>query len=377
MNARNADQPSIDWTLGFRRRAYADRVPISATLELTSRCNLRCQHCYLGNQEEQHRKRDQERDTASVIKSLDEWAEAGCLYLLITGGDPMMRKDFVQVYRHAREIGLLVTVFCDGILVTNAIIDLFKELPPRKVEISIYGGTAETYETVTRVPGSHAAAWRGIRKLHENGIRIGLKTVFMTLNKHEMSLMRKQAEELHVPFRYDSAIFPCLPDGSNQHAPLDLRVSPEDIVEQDMGDPVRREQWMQKIDATSKVPDDDRLYTCGAGATSFYVDPYGNLSPCLMTTHYRYQQDGKAFRDLWDHDLVEIRNKKKTTKRSCLTGGLRGACSHCPAFNYLETGDEEIESDHTKKTVFLRYQEAMKWKKEGAGAGESAATVKG
>jgi MoaA/NifB/PqqE/SkfB family radical SAM enzyme len=181
MHPRNADQPSIDWTLGFRTRAYADRIPISATLELTSRCNLRCRHCYLGNQEEQHSKRSQERDTAAVLASLDEWAAAGCLYLLITGGDPMMRKDFAQVYRHARELGMLVTVFCDGILVTPAIIELFKELPPRKVEVSIYGSTPETYETVTRVPGSHANAWRGIRRLHDNGIRIGLKTVLMSL----------------------------------------------------------------------------------------------------------------------------------------------------------------------------------------------------
>ncbi len=364
MNPRNADRPSIDWTLGFRTRAYADRIPISATLELTSRCNLRCRHCYLGNQEEQHSKRSQERDTAAVLASLDEWAAAGCLYLLITGGDPMMRKDFAQVYRHARELGMLVTVFCDGILVTPAIIELFKELPPRKVEVSIYGSTPETYETVTRVPGSHANAWRGIRRLHDNGIRIGLKTVLMSLNKHELDAMRDQARELGVPFRYDSAIFPCLPDGSNQQAPLDLRVSPEEIVAHDLGDPDRRRQWQEKIEATAKLPEDDRLYTCGAGATSFYIDPFGNLSPCLMTTHYRYRQDGKAFREVWDTDLMEIRKKKKTGKKSCLTGGLRGACSHCPAFNFLETGDEEVESDHTRKTVELR----MKLASENSGA---------
>jgi len=203
MNPRNADKPSIDWTLGFRSRAYAERVPISATLELTSRCNLRCQHCYLGNQDEQHRKRDQERDTAAVMKSLGEWAEAGCLYLLITGGDPMMRKDFATVYRHARELGMLVTVFCDGILVTDPIIELFKEFPPRKVEVSIYGGTRETYETVTRVPGSHAAAWKGIRKLHENGIRIGLKTVLMTLNQHEQDMMEQPSRSvMTLPFSH-------------------------------------------------------------------------------------------------------------------------------------------------------------------------------
>lgn len=362
MNERNKDVSSIDWTLGFRSRAYQERVPISATLELTSRCNLRCRHCYLGNQTEQHRKRDQERTTEQVLKSLNEWAEAGCLYLLITGGDPMMRKDFAVVYRHARELGMIVTVFCDGILVTDAIIELFRELPPRKVEISIYGATAETYETVTRVPGSHANAWKGIRRLHESGIRIALKTVYMTLNQDELSAMAAQAADLGVPFRYDSAIFPCLPDNSS--APLDLRVSPENIVANDLADPVRRRQWLDKIEKTAALPEDGRLYTCGAGATSFYSDPFGNLSPCLMTTHYRYKQEGRDFREVWNGDLAEIRKKRKTARSSCLTGALRGACTHCPAFNFLETGDEEVESDYVRRTTQLRYEGALKFKEE-------------
>lgn len=364
MSAVNTDAASIEWTLGFRGRAYADRLPISATLELTSRCNLRCQHCYLGSQDEQHRKREQERDTQSVLRSLDEWAAAGCLYLLITGGDPMMRKDFALVYRHARELGMLVTVFCDGILVTPAIVELFRELPPRKVEISIYGATAATYESITRVPGSHPLAWRGIRRLKEAGIRIGLKTVLMKLNEHELEAMEQQAHALGVPFRYDSAIFPCLPDGSNREAPLDLRVDPETVVEKDLSNPARARQWMEKIELTDQQPVGDKLYSCGAGATSFYVDPFGNLSPCLMTTHYRYRQDGRAFQDVWKKDLSEIRAKKRKSATSCLGSPVRGACTHCPAFNFLETGNEEVESDYTRRLSYLRYEALMKMKRD-------------
>ncbi|HMP72072.1 MAG TPA: radical SAM protein [Kiritimatiellia bacterium] len=360
MIAKNNDPASIAWTLGFRQRAYALRIPISATLELTSRCNLRCRHCYLGNQTEQHKKRDLERDTESVLHSLDEWAAAGCLYLLITGGDPMMRKDFPVVYRHARELGMLVTVFCDGILVNDAIVELFRELPPRKVEISIYGGTSETYEAITRVQGSYGRAWTGIRRLLDAGIRVGLKTVLMKLNEHEMDLMEAQAAAAGVPFRYDAAIFPCLPNGSSD--PLDLRVSPEAVVKRDLASPERRRQWQDRLEQTAKLPEDERLYGCSAGATSFYVDPFGNHSPCLMTTHYRYRlEEGEAFGDLWQGRMGEIRSKRKTKKTSCLSGPLRGACTHCPAFNFLETGDEETESDYIREVTRLRYRETMKF----------------
>ncbi len=362
MTRRNTDAASIEWTLGFRARAHRNRIPISATLELTARCNLRCRHCYLGDQAEQHARCAGERDTESVKASLREWADAGCLYLLITGGEPMIRPDFAEIYRFACELGLLVTVFCDGILVDEAIVELFREFPPRKVEISVYGASPEVYELVTQVPGSFSKAWKGIHRLHRNGIRTGLKTVLLTLNQDELDVMEAQAQTLGVPFRYDSAVFPCL-TGSSKN-PLDFRVSPGEVVAHDLSSPERCRQWVDKIEKTSALPEDDRLYTCGAGATGFYSDPFGNLSPCLMTTRYRVQPKGRPFRELWNRELGAIQKKKKTVKQTCLTGELRGACTHCPAMNYLETGDEEKESDYIKRITRLRYQTVLKWKTE-------------
>ncbi len=360
MFSKQTDAASVEWTLGFRARAHQKRIPITATLELTSRCNLRCQHCYLGSQDVQHARQDEERATEAVKASLREWAEAGCLYLLITGGDPMMRTDFAGIYRTACELGMVVTVFCDGILVDDLILQLFDELPPRKVEISIYGATAETYELITQVPRSHAAAWAGIHALHRQGVRVGLKTVLMTLNEHELDDMEAQARALGMPFRYDAAVFPCLPVHSNE--PLNLRVAPETVVAHDLATPERRRQWLDKIEQADALPADDRLYTCSAGATGFYADPFGNLAPCLMTPHYQSRPDGRSFNEVWTTDLRVIREKRKTLKSSCLNGRLRGACSHCPAMNYLETGDEERESDYIQETTRLRYETALKRK---------------
>jgi MoaA/NifB/PqqE/SkfB family radical SAM enzyme len=343
-------------------------------LELTSRCNLRCRHCYHGAQDEQQAKRALERDTQAVKTSLEEWADAGCLNLLITGGDPMMRTDFAEIYRHACELGMVVTVFCDGILVSDSIIDLFRELPPRKVEVSIYGATAATYEDITRVPGSHARAWEGIRRLHGHGVRIALKTMLLTLNQHELEAMAAQAAELGCSFRFDAAVFPCiasgpqpslpeaLPGGGERRAataPLDLRVPPEDVVRFDMLLPDQRAKWTRSVLGGRKRAESDLLYPCGAGATSFYADPYGTLSPCLMTRRYRYSGQGRAFGDVWRKELAEIRSKKRTRTGSSFSGVLRGACAHCPAFNELETGDEETESDHMRTTARLRYEAVM------------------
>jgi MoaA/NifB/PqqE/SkfB family radical SAM enzyme len=169
--------------------------------------------------------------------------------------------------------------------------------------------------------------------------------------------MEAQANERGLSFRYDAAVFPCLPGGSNE--PVDLRVAPEKVVEHDLSSPERQRQWIDKMEQTDALPMNNRLYPCGAGATGFYSDPFGNLSPCLMTTHYRVEPDDRSFQEVWTQQLGMIQKKQRSGKASCLSGEMRGACVHCAAMNRLETGDEEIESDYFIKTSALRYRAVM------------------
>ena len=352
-----ADQNAIrTWTAEFRVRAANGRIPVAATLELTRRCNLRCVHCYLGDQAAQHRLRDRELGSAAVCAAISEWAEAGCLYLTITGGEPLLRPDFAEIYRHARNLGLVVAVFSNGTLATDEIAALFRECPPRKVEISLYGATPETHDAVTGVPGSHARAWAGIRRLHAAGVRVALKTVLMKPNLAEREALERQAATIGAAFRHDAAIFPCL-DGAP--APLALRVSPEEAVQADLATGERRAMWRAKIEKTAAHPAGDRLYACSAGRSAFHADPFGGLSPCLLACDYRCEPAGRAFREVWDGELAAIQRRKRTRADGGFAGDLRGACTHCPAFNRLETGDEESESDYMKRTTALRYGAAM------------------
>ncbi len=353
MNHCSAIADTPDWLQSFRERVARERIPFTGILELTRRCDLRCRHCYLGDQTERPDSAIPERETKAVLQSLDEWAEAGCLHLVLTGGDPMLRNDFGAIYRHAAECGLLITVFCNAMRVTPTLLELFQAFPPRSVEISLYGATAPTHEAVTRVPGSHARAWRGIDRLLDAGIRVVLKTVLMTLNQHELPAMKAQAEARGCSFRFDAAIFPALSGRDVQ--PLDLRVPPETAVAWDLAFPERRRRLARAVEQGSRRPPDERVYACGAGNTGFYVDAVGNYSPCLMTTHHRYPAKGRTFIEIWNTDLGEIRRKTRSRTDGCLTGALRGACSHCPAFNHLETGDEEVDSDYMRETSERRY----------------------
>jgi len=352
------NESASDWANDFRFRAAKTRLPVSAMLELTGRCNLRCRHCYLGDQTQRHTKQNEELDTRTIIDSIEQWADAGCLYLTITGGDPLIRPDFHEIYRHAAQRGMLITVFCNATLVTDEIIELFRELPPRLVEVSIYGATPETYETVTQVPGSFIKAWTGIRRLRGNRFRLVLKTMILTINQHEVEAMASQAEAAGCDFRMDAAVFPQLSDGRVQ--PLELRVDPKVAVELDISSPERRKKWAENIERFRDPPKDGRLYQCGAGLTSFCLDSYGNYLPCLMAVKYTLSgRRGVSFMKMWNNELGEIQKRKPMKTTGDRNEEFRGACSSCPAMNYVETGDEETVSGYMKTIAQLRYQTVL------------------
>ncbi len=344
---------NAEWTSATTQRMIERRVPVAGLLELTSRCNLRCVHCYLGPQEqhwaEARRRRELGKD--KLLSIIDEIADAGCLYLGITGGDPMVHDHFAEVYRRACERGIRVNVLCNGILAKDAIVELFKEYPPLLVEVSLYGATRATYEAVTRVPGSYAKCLAGVRRLVDNGIRVQLKTVLIKLNSHEAQEMRQIARDLGLEFRVDSAIFPQLTDRAKE--PLDQRIPPADAVRLELADPRTLQAWSERIDL-QPLPSDN-LYRCGAGVTGFYVDPFGYVSPCIMTTNHRHSLHDRSFASLWARELVQIRSTKPRAEYGCNSCEMQSACTSCPAFNYQENGQEDVKSEYVCETTRERW----------------------
>ena len=150
-----------------------ERFPLVCQWEVTCRCNLHCVMCYTDcfNRPEFVR---QELTTGDILRIMDEMAEAGTLELCLTGGEPMMRPDFFQIYEHAVRRGFLVTVFTNGTLITEAAAERFAACRPHRIEISLHGMTADTFERVTQGPGSHRRCLDGIRLLLERHLPVTL-----------------------------------------------------------------------------------------------------------------------------------------------------------------------------------------------------------
>jgi MoaA/NifB/PqqE/SkfB family radical SAM enzyme len=306
----------------FNRKVAEQRIPLSGSIELTHRCNLRCAHCYIGNQ--------------ACVRGNGKQE-------LITGGEPLLRKDFKEIYCHAKTKGLLVTVFTNGTMVTEKILELFQDLPPRAVEISLYGATAQTYEKITGIKGSFERCLKGIQSLLDHRINLKLKTILMTLNRHEFYDIETMAEEYGVKFRFDAAIFPSL---NGDKTPLGLRVSPEEVIEKEFSNGDRSREWKDFFERMQGFSLPERLYNCGTGLTSFHIDPYGHLQPCLMVANLRHDLLEGSFVEGWRDVIPRVRERKAGAAYSCNTCDKMTLCSFCPGFFELENGAEEILSEY-------------------------------
>ncbi|MFA5823395.1 MAG: radical SAM protein [Thermodesulfovibrionales bacterium] len=337
----------------FSDRAYQLRIPLSGGIELTSRCNLRCVHCYYGPHTDESQTIKNEMDTGKILSVIDEITEAGCLYLLITGGEPLIRKDFSEIYRYIKTKGLLITVFTNGTLISDDIAGLFQELPPQAVEITLYGASDDTCDRITGVQGSLRKCLTGIQKLLDHKVRVKLKTILMTLNSHEFSAMEDIAKAFGVPFRFDAALFPRF---SGDKTPIRLRVSPEAAVEEELSDDQRLKDYCNFFKRTRDFPVYDTLYICSAGHTNFHIDSYGNLKPCLMINNIKYELSSGSFESGW-HDVIrDIISQKVPENYTCNTCEKRSLCGFCPAFFQLENDSEYIRSEYLCTMGKQRYK---------------------
>ena len=248
--------------------------------------------------------------------------------------------------------GLLLTLFTNGTLLTPHIADVLAEWRPFNIEITLYGRTQETYERVTGIPGSHARCMRGIELLLERNLPLRLKTMVMTLNQHELWDMQAFAESLGLAFRYDAMINAGLDDDAN---PIKFRIPPEDVVQFDLADPRRNQEWHDFCDDFIDAPIDDRfLYVCGAGVRSFHIDPYGKLSICLMSRKPNYDLRRGNFHDGWQSFIPKVRFQTPTGDYPCNQCKLISLCGQCPGWAQLEHDDPQQPIEYLCQVAHIR-----------------------
>jgi radical SAM protein with 4Fe4S-binding SPASM domain len=283
-------------------------------------------------------------------------AAEGCLWLLYTGGEIFVRKDFLDIYAYAKKTGFLITLFTNATLITRAVAEYLATWNPFSIEVSLYGCTAATHDRVTGVAGSFDKTMRGVRLLMEVGLPPILKTMVLKANSHEIwDIKRFVEEELGLDFRFDAMINPRV-DSST--APLSMRLSPREVVELDLRDSKRLTEWVKFCDHFVRPAHNPAegvdLYACGGAHNAFAIDASGRLSTCVLWHGENYDLRKGSFKEGWAEFLLKVSRKKNSRRTKCLACELRSMCGMCPANGMLECGDAEEPVDFLCQVAHMR-----------------------
>jgi radical SAM protein with 4Fe4S-binding SPASM domain len=328
-------------------------IPSTGTIEVTHRCPLECAHCYNNLPMDDTSARHGELTYEELCHVIDEITEAGCFWLLFTGGEIFARRDFLDIYTYAKNKGLIITLFTNATLITEKIADYLVQYPPFNIEVTLYGRTKETYERLTGIPGSYEKCLRGIKLLRERNLPLKVKAVAVTINKHEIWDMRRFVEdEIGVVFKFDAMMNPRI---DCSQSPLAVRLKPEEIVEFDLLEPDRVAEY-RRIATNFVLPPEPtgEVYHCGGGIDSFAIDPEGKMSICTLSHVDMYDLRKGNFREGWEYFLNAVRQRKITRLTKCSTCGIKSMCGMCPANGQLENGDPESPVDFLCQTAHLR-----------------------
>jgi radical SAM protein with 4Fe4S-binding SPASM domain len=264
--------------------------------------------------------------------------DRGCLWMLLTGGEPLLRPDLREIYLHMKRRGLLVTLFTNGTAVTPRIADLLADWPPLVVEVSVYGSSREVYERATRVPGSFRQCIRGIELLLDRKVRMRLKTIPTSLNYMDMDGMRALAAGYGLDFEWDPLVN-CRVDGAP--GPAAVRLRPDQILALEQRDAKRVAAFRLEFGKASRARPRADLITCGAYLHAFHIDPYGQMAPCMLLREPAYDLRTGSFCEGWNKHFPALRERTRTKSIACGVCDLHSACDQCVGWALLETGDAE------------------------------------
>ena len=329
-------------------------------VELTERCNLNCMHCYINQPAGDRQRQAREMTTGQVKAVLTEAAGLGALSVRFTGGEPLLRTDFADLYLFARRLGLRVVLFTNGTLLTPELADLLARVPTLGgIQITVYGMTAASYEAVTTVSGAFGAMRRGIDLLLERRVSFLVKGAYLPPTKNEMQAFQAWATNLVPGGAPPTPVTLLTLRGRCDSSEKNEKIKAQRLTgEESLHVPTREAEWyrteMKQFCSKFMGPPGDRLFRCGAGR-AICVDAYGKVQPCMLLRDPRVVYDLYGQEHLGEGSpplrpslqdallnffprLSEMRATNADYLARCARCFLHGLCEQCPAWSWMEHG---------------------------------------
>lgn len=323
--------------------ATMNHIPINAILELTPHCNMNCAMCYV-------RLSPKESSELGGIHSIEEWKsiakqmhDAGTLFVLLTGGEPLLYPGFQELYLYLQQLGMIITINTNGTLIDEKWADFFEQHKPRRINITIYGKDSDAYKRLCNYADGYDKAVNAIQLLKERHVDVKVNGSATVFNENDCEKIIELAETLQVPWKIDTYMYPASRE-RKAHFDESTRLTPSEAAKLRTELMKRRnydfkemaKDFLEKAKNAISEIDENNTISCRAGRSSFAINWQGYMRPCILVTQPEIPVFSSDFRTAWEQIVKETAMIRLSSK--CRTCAMRDVCQTCPACALLETG---------------------------------------
>ena len=348
--------------------AAQKRIPINGSIELLPLCNMRCDMCYV-------RMDRQEMESKGRLRTAEEWLEvarqmrdAGTLFLLLTGGEPLLYPGFRDLFAELKRMGMILTVNTNGTLIDEDWADFFAKNKPRRINITVYGSNNETYETLCHFPRGYDRVMNGIRLLQERGVDVKMAASVTPANREDVPGLIELARSMNTFVSVDCYMMPTRRendeayDGRSRLSPRDMAYMTHTTLLQKIGEERYRDYVRRQLDLIDHRPLPETPVKepggCLAGQCSFTVNWQGEMRPCVILSQPSVSVFDRPFGEAWQR--ITESHEGMCICADCSVCKYRPVCHICPAAGLLEAGaydaKPEYLCDYAEELVRLMWE---------------------
>ena len=328
-------------------KASRIKTPISGTFELSPLCNMDCKMCYIKMSKEKQESIARLRTKEEWIELAQKAKEKGMLFLLLTGGEPFLVKDFKELYIELHKMGFCISINSNGTMIDEDVIEWLKHYPPMRINMTLYGASNETYGRLCNNPKGFMQVTKAISLLKENNIQVKLNCSVTPYNKDDLKQMMDFAEEHDLVIQATSYMFPPLRKdktkiGQNNRFIAEDAALYEAYISAYSNGFDRFKDYIESGQLALYDADDDcgvvegDHMRCRAGITSFWMTWEGKMLPCGMIPDEGKDPWEVGFDEAWENAKNIV--NEITLPVKCAGCGKKDECRACAAMVYTETG---------------------------------------
>ena len=346
------------------KQAYLKQKPISATIELLPLCNMNCDMCYVRLSHDELNKEGKLLTYQQWIEISKDMQQYGILFILITGGEPLLYPHFKELYIELKKMGFIISLNTNGTLLNEQWVNFFLQYKPRRINITLYGSNNDTYSSLCHYPNGFTYTINAIKSLIQNQLPVKINGSIVQENLDELEDLYNICNEYNVPIHVDTYMIPKITNnlinqGSIRLSPQDMAQAEITMLKYELTKDAFEEYVKTTISKLEQKNTHPKGISCQAGNTSFAINWKGLMLPCISMKGITIDVLKHGIEESWNY--ITAKSKELVLDNKCTTCPYRAICKTCVASAYLETNHynqaPKYLCEYSKEFVKLLYKE--------------------